>query len=68
MRDTHERERQRHRQKKKQVPRRKPDAELHPRTLGSHLEPKADTQPLSHPGIPRPFLVVLATTIAPWEF
>ena len=23
---------------------------LHPRTLGSQLEPKADTQPLSHPG------------------
>ena len=25
---------------------------LHPRTLGSQTELKADTQPLSHPGIP----------------
>ena len=24
---------------------------LHPRTLGSRPEPKADAQPLSHPGI-----------------
>ena len=29
-----------------------PDAGLDPRTLGSHPEPKADAQPLSHPGIP----------------
>ena len=29
-----------------------PDAGLDPRTLGSSPEPKADTQPLSHPGIP----------------
>ena len=29
-----------------------PDAGLDPRTLGSHPEPKADTQPLSHPGAP----------------
>ena len=28
-----------------------PDAELNPRTPGSHPEPKADTQPLSHAGI-----------------
>ena len=26
---------------------------LHPGTPGSHPEPKADTQPLSHPGIPK---------------
>ena len=25
---------------------------LDPRTLGSHSEPKADAQPLSHPGAP----------------
>ena len=29
-----------------------PDVGLDPGTLGSHLELKADTQPLSHPGIP----------------
>ena len=52
-----ERERQRHRQKK-QAPRREPDVGLDPRTPGSHLEPKADTQPLSYPGVPRtPILV-----------
>ena len=52
MKDT-ERERQRHRQKEKQVPCRVPDAGLYPRTLGSCPEPKADTQPLSHPGVPK---------------
>ena len=29
-----------------------------PRTPGSQLEPKADTQPLSHPGIPRKWIVL----------
>ena len=29
-----------------------PDAGLDPRTPGSRLEPKADAQPLSHPGAP----------------
>ena len=29
-----------------------PDAGLNPGTLGSCPEPKADTEPLSHPGIP----------------
>ena len=33
-------------------PRREADAGFNPRTLGSPPEPKADTQPLSHPGIP----------------
>ena len=28
-------------------------AELDPRILGSHPEPKADAQPLGHPGAPR---------------
>ena len=35
----------------KQAPCREPDAGLDPRTPGSHPEPKADVQPLSHPGI-----------------
>ena len=52
MRDT-QRERQRHRQREKQAPCREPDAGLDPRSQipGSHPEPKADTQPLSHPGV-----------------
>ena len=51
MRDT-ERERQRHRQKEKQAPCRKSDSGLNPGAPGSLPEPKADTQLLSHPGIP----------------
>ena len=51
MRDT-ERERQRHRQREKQAPCRDPDAGLDPGTPGSCPEPKADAQPLSHPGAP----------------
>ena len=35
---------------------REPDAGLDPRTPGSHPEPKADTQPLSHSGAPCLFL------------
>ena len=46
-----ERERQRHRQREKQAPCREPDVGLDPRTLGSHPEPKADAQPLSHSGV-----------------
>ena len=49
MRDTHK-ERQRHRQRKKQASCREPNGGLDPRTLGSCPEPKANTQPLSHPG------------------
>ena len=48
-----EREWQRHRQREKQVPCRKPNVELDPRTLGSYPEPKADAQLLSHPGVPK---------------
>ena len=48
MRDT-----ERQRQREKQALCREADAELDPRTLGSGTEPKADTQPLSHPGAPR---------------
>ena len=47
------RERQRRRQREKQAPWREPDAGLHPRTSVSCPEPKADAQPLSHPGVPR---------------
>ena len=49
MRDT---QRQRHRPREKQAPCEEPDTGLHPRTSGSQPEPKADAQPLSHPGIP----------------
>ena len=45
-----ESEKQRHRQREKQAPPREPDVGLDPRTLGSQPEPKADAQPLSHPG------------------
>ena len=50
----HERhtERQKHRQREKQAPCRKPDVGLDPGTPGSCPEPKADVQPLSHPGVP----------------
>ena len=46
------RESQRHRQREKQALCGEPNADLDPRTLGSQSEPKADTQPLSHPGAP----------------
>ena len=52
MKDT-ERERQRHRQREKQVPCRKLNVGLDPGILGSRPEPKADAQPLSHPGVPK---------------
>ena len=51
MRDT-KRERQRHRQREKQAPHEEPNVGLDPETLGSHPEPKADAQLLSHPGVP----------------
>ena len=47
-----QRERQRHRQREKQAPCREPDVGLDPGTPGSHSEPKADAQLLSHPVIP----------------
>ena len=46
------RERQRPRQREKQAPYREPDMGLDPRILGSCTGPKANTQPLSHPGDP----------------
>ena len=47
------RERQRCRQREKQVPCRETNAGLDPRTPGSRPKLKADAQPLSHSGIPR---------------
>ena len=44
--------RDRERLREKQPPHREPNAGLNPRTLGSRPEPKADAQPLSHPGAP----------------
>ena len=52
MRNTHTLK-QRHRQREKQTLCGKPAVRLDPRTPGSRPEPKADAQPLSHPGIPR---------------
>ena len=59
MRDT-ERERQRHRQREKQTPCREPEVGLDPETPGLCPKPKADTQPLSHPGIPSSFFLYLS--------
>ena len=52
MRDT---ERQRHRPKEKQAPCGEPDVGLDPRITP---EPKTNTQPLSHPGVPCFFLLI----------
>ena len=62
MRDT-ERERQRHRQREKQAPSREPNVGLHPKTPESRPEPKADTQPLSHPGIPGLVILIVGGTL-----
>ena len=43
-------ERQRHRQREKQAPRREPNAGLDPGTPGSHPGPEADAPPLSPQG------------------
>ena len=51
-----QKERQRHRQRKKQAPCREPDMGLESGTPGSHPEPKANAQSLSHSGIP--FLIL----------
>ena len=52
MRDTQRGGVQRHRQREKQAPCGEADVGLDLGTLGSGPEPEADTQPLSHPGIP----------------
>ena len=44
---------QRHRQREKQAPCRESDVGLDPRIPELGPEPKADVQPLSHPGVPR---------------
>ena len=46
------RERQRYRQREKQALHGEPNVGLDPRIPGSWPQPKADAQPLSHPGIP----------------
>ena len=50
MRDS-ERGRDSQRQREKQASCREPDTGLNPGTAGSRPEQKADTQPLSHPGV-----------------
>ena len=47
-------ERQRHRQRERHAPCGEPDVGLDPRTSGSCPEPKAEAQPLNHPGAPVP--------------
>ena len=39
------------------APCREPNVGLEPRTLGACPEPKADAQPLSHPGIPKTIFI-----------
>ena len=41
------------------APCREPDMELDPRTRGSWPEPKADAQPLRHPGVPLKLVLIL---------
>ena len=53
------RERQIHRQREKQAPCRECDVELEPRSPGSQPDPRADAQPLSHPGAPPIFFFFL---------
>ena len=65
MKDT-KRERQRHRQREKQAAYGESDAGLHPRTPGSHPEPKADAQLLSHPGVPKDFKYLFERVIHPF--
>ena len=60
MRDT-----ERHRQREEETPCREPDVGLDPRTLGSHLGPKAGAKPLSHPGIPQKYFNKRRRTAAP---
>ena len=58
MRDT-ERERQKHKQREKWAPQRELDVGLHPRTPGPCPEPKADAQPLNHPGAPEVLKILI---------
>lgn len=53
MRDTGKEAETQAEREKKQAPCGEPDVGLDPATLGSHHEPKANAQPLSHPGVPQ---------------
>ena len=48
-----EREAETQAERDKQAPYGEPDVALDPKTPGSHPGPKADAQPLSHPGFPK---------------
>ena len=63
MKDTEERERQRHRRREKQAPCRKPDVGLDPRTPGPRPGPKAGTKLLSYPGIPNVLKILYKYTV-----
>ena len=54
-----QKERHRYRQSEKQAPHAGPNAGLNSRTLGSQPEPKADAQPLCHPGAPSLLFIFL---------
>ena len=56
-------ERHTEREREKQAPCREPDVGLDLGTPGSCPEPKADTQPLSHPGVP--FVMILKILFLP---
>ena len=58
-------DRERERQREKQAPCRKPDVGLDPGTTGSRPEPKADTQPLSHPGVLKTFKINILSLFYP---
>ena len=60
-----DKERQRHRQRKKQAPCKEPDVGLDPATPGSCPEGKADTQLLSYPGIPLVLFFLLGVYLNP---
>ena len=47
--------------REKQAPCRELDVGLDPRTAGSHPEPKADAQPLSHPDVPKSTVILGCT-------
>ena len=59
---------QRHRQKEKQAPCGEPEVRLDPRSPGSRPEPKADSQPLSHLGIPFQDPLIIACTTGVSKF
>ena len=58
-----EREGQGHRQREKQAPCREPDAGFDPGSPGSHPGPKAGAKPLSHPGIPSLWSLIVVLII-----